>query len=237
MGRIPAGGHAYGDPMKLGWVAVCGVLWVATTACQGHPNAAGAPAVAAGKERGDCRPDKGCDPGLLCLSNLCVRPPPADCQVVADQLASMDLGNYAEAEERAPVVARYKAACDKAYVSKEQGVCLDKAKSKWDAAQCAPELFPELKATGKAGCDRVATKLRTSMSRQMGNTPDTQTQQMFGKVMTVVQESCEQDGWPEALKSCILLSKDGSDGMTECNGQMPSQLQQQLQARMVKAMQ
>src|SRR4051812_45288828 len=74
--------------------------------------------VALGKERADCRADKTCDPGLLCLSNLCVRPPPADCQVVADQLASLDLGNYAEPEERAPVVAKYKGQCETLYVSK-----------------------------------------------------------------------------------------------------------------------
>ena len=41
----------------------------------GKANGSAAPVV--GQERGDCRPDRSCDPGLTCLSNLCVRPPTA----------------------------------------------------------------------------------------------------------------------------------------------------------------
>src|SRR5687767_15742223 len=117
----------------------------------------------AGTERGDCRSaEPKCETGLLCLSNLCVRPPPADCTNVADTLASIDLGNYAEPEERQPVVAKYKAACDKAYVSKEQGECIDKVKDKWSAAQCAPNMFPEITAS-KGDCEKVASKVEAVM--------------------------------------------------------------------------
>jgi hypothetical protein len=224
--------------MKLGILSVFVVGVLGTFGCQRDKGASGPERSALGTERGDCRPDKTCDPGLLCLSNLCVRPPPADCQLVADQIASMELGNYAPVEDRAPTVAKYKAACEKAYVSKEQGECLDKARDKWSAAQCAPGMFPELEASGKAGdCVAVANKIRGAMGRQMGNAPDPQTQQMFAKVMAVIQQSCEQDGWPDVLKKCISLSADSDDAMQSCNQQMPPGLQQKISERMSKAMQ
>jgi hypothetical protein len=211
-----------------------GVLLVmALTACQGDKSApSGLPL---GKERGDCKPNKVCDPGLICLSNLCVRPPPADCQVIADQLASMDLGNYAEVEERAPVVAKYKAACDKAYVSKEQGECFEKATDKATASACAPAMFPELTSSGSGDCVAVAAKIRGQMSKQMGNA-DPQTKQMFDKMIMVMQQSCDQDAWPDGYKKCVLMAGDANDAMSACQKQMPDALQKKMTERMMNAM-
>src|SRR4051794_10101972 len=76
----------------------------------------GAGSSRAGAERADCRPDRSCNPGLLCLSDLCVRPPAADCTAVAESLASLELGNYAPREQRATVVAAKRAACETAMV-------------------------------------------------------------------------------------------------------------------------
>lgn len=189
-----------------------------------------------GTERNDCRADKTCNAGLLCLSNVCVRPPPADCQAIADQLASLELGNYAEPEQRAPVVATYRANCDKAYVSKEQGACIEKATDKWGAAQCAPLMFPEMAATAAGGdCTSVVAKTRTTMAQSMGNVADPTTQQMLALVMKVMQESCEQDAWPDMLKKCILLGAPTTDAMNACNQHMPPALAQKLQERMSSA--
>jgi hypothetical protein len=195
-----------------------------------------------GKERGDCRAGSAnmCDPGLLCLSNLCVRPPPADCTVVADQLASMDLGNYAEPEERAPIVAKYKAACDKAHVSKEEGECLDKAKDKWSAAQCATRMFPELASNNSGDCKKVVAKLEAAMrTAQEGSAETPQLAQWQQTIARVMKESCEQDAWPDAMKQCVLLAevKQGADAMQTCNQQMPPALQTKLSQRLQTAMQ
>lgn len=217
--------------------AVVVVIVFAALGCQHDNNEAGTVRVALGKERGDCKPNKVCDPGLQCLSNLCVRPPGADCQVVADGLASLDLGNYAEPETRTPVVARYRAACEKAYVTKEQGECLAKVMDKWSASQCAPDMFPEQKSTGAGGdCGAIATKIRAQMSKSMTGS-DPKTQEMFTKVMGVVQQSCEQDAWPDGFKKCILAAGDSTDAMTACNSQMSPQLQQKMTDRMMKVMQ
>lgn len=194
---------------------------------------------AAGMERGDCRTtEPKCETGLLCLSNLCVRPPPADCTGVAETLASLDLGNYAEPEERAPVVAKYKAACDKAYISKEEGECIDKATDKWSAGQCAPRMFPEQASANKGDCKPVVARLGNALQGQLQNTNDPSMKHWLDTTLSVMQQSCEEDAWPDALKKCILSTQDvpGVDAMQTCNQQMPPALQTKLQERLQTAM-
>jgi len=224
--------------MNIGWVVLVSLGSMLAAACSRGSSAAEGQAERAplGHERGDCRPNKGCDPGLLCLSNVCVRPPPAECQGLADQLASMELGNYAELDVRAPVVATYKAACEKAYVSKEEGACIEKATSKYDAAQCAPRMFPELASSGTGDCAQVVTKIRVTMMSQAGATLDPSMQQTVERILKAAQESCEQDAWPDALKKCVLDATGGIDAMGSCNAQTPPALQQKIQERLMKAM-
>jgi hypothetical protein len=217
-------------------------VWVmaivlAATGCQRDKTgaSAGPERSALGKERGDCKPSKVCDPGLLCLSNLCVRPPPADCKAIGEQLASMELGNYAEVETRTPIVAKYTAACEKAYVSKEQGACMEKATDKWSASQCAPDMFPELKTTGGSDCQTIANRIRAQMGKQMSSA-DPQTAQLFTKMMTVIQTSCEQDKWPNVFKQCVLAAGENQDSMNKCNNLMPADMQQKMTERMSKMM-
>lgn len=193
----------------------------------------------AGKERGDCRAgDKDrCDPGLLCLSNLCVRPPAADCAMVGETLASLELGNYAEPEERAPVVARYQAACEQAYVSKEEGECLDKAHDKWSAGQCVPRMFPEQASTGSADCKQVVAKIASMLDGALQGSSNPQMKQWYDTTLRVVQQSCEEDAWPDAVKKCILTAQGGptADAMQVCNQQFPPALQSKLQERLQTA--
>jgi len=223
--------------MKLG-IALVVSVW-AFGCSKEAPAGSSRPAL--GKERGDCKPDKVCDPGLMCLSNLCVRPPPADCAAVAEGLASMDLGNYAEPEERAPIVAGYQAACEKAHVTKEQGECFEKATDKVSAMMCAPFMFPKqaVSPPGKdtGDCVKVIARIRQTMAAQFSQVTDPQTQQMMNKAMTAMQESCELDGWPDGLKTCILQAGDGTDAMSQCNAQMTPDLQQKMTDRMMKMMQ
>jgi hypothetical protein len=190
-----------------------------------------------GTERADCNAGK-CNAGLLCQSNVCVRPPPADCASVAETVASMDLGNYAEPEERAPVVAKYKAACEKAYVSREEGECLDKARDRWSAGQCAPRMFPELASTSSGDCKQVTARIESQMRQQSQGMTDPQMQQWFATTLRVFQQSCEQDHWPDAVKKCILAAQDtgGVDPMQSCNQQFPPALQTKLQERLASAM-
>jgi hypothetical protein len=234
-------------------------VWVVAVVAAGCSKAdsgtsSGPPRAASGKERGDCVAPKAepgqprdefaigtCDPGLLCLSNLCVRPPPADCQLIADQLASFDLGNYAEPEDRAPVVDKYKRACHKAMVSKEQGECIANTTDRFAAFQCAPLMFPDMNKAAEAGgdgeCDKIMATLKTFMQKSLAGAQDPQTLRMLDAVFVAMKDSCEQDGWPAAFKQCILTAGDNTDAMTKCNAQMPPDIQQKLTKRMTDVMQ
>jgi xanthine/CO dehydrogenase XdhC/CoxF family maturation factor len=186
----------------------------------------------AGRERGDCRPDKGCDPGLLCLSDLCVRPPAADCIAVAESLASLELGNYAPREQRAAVVAVKRAACETAMVSKDEGKCLDAAHDKYAVAACVPRMFPDVAVgSGSAGgsCDAIAARMRALIAKK-----DPAQDKMIAAATAVVRASCAEDGWPESFKQCLLASVDAD--MRACESQMPPGLQQRMQDRMRKTM-
>jgi len=193
-----------------------------------------------GKERSDCRPDKTCDKGLLCLSNVCVRPPPADCVDVGETLASMDLGNYAPVEERAPVVAKYRQRCETIYVTKEQGACIDKTHDKWSAEQCAPGLFPEL-AAGTGDCNLIAAKLQAMLERQYANSGNNEYMAKWrGALVRTYRESCSEDKWPDALTKCVLgadMTQNAGAMPPDCNQQMTPELQQKMQERLQKAIQ
>jgi hypothetical protein len=168
-----------------------------------------------------------------------VRPPPADCREVAEQLASIELGNYAEPEVRAPVAARYKAACETALVSREEAQCLDKARDRWSAGRCVPRMFPEmaLATTATGDCAAIVARIRTATAKQAAYLSDPKMKGWFDRTMAIMQESCEQDRWPDSLKSCMLAG-DGSSATTQaCNQQMPPALQRRLQERLTKAMQ
>lgn len=161
-----------------------------------------------GKERADCRPDKTCDEGLWCLSNLCVRPPQADCAVVGEQMASIQLGNYAEPEERAPIADKYKAACEAAHVEKDQGVCIGKAKDRWAAAQCAPRMFPDV----KEDCASIGDKTRgVAKIMYRGQA------QYVDAAAKAAALSCTEDKWPAAVIHCELTSNEGPFGYGACN--------------------
>ncbi len=206
---------------------------VLLAACSSEPAATQATASRGplGTERADCRADKTCDPGLLCLSNVCVRPPPADCTQVAEILTSFDLGNYAEPEERAPIAAKYKARCEATYVSKEAGECIEKAADKQTAQDCAPTLFP---VVSPAECGQIIAKVRGAMMKQIQSDP--RMLDMMGKAMTVMQQSCEQDAWPESLGQCALAAGETTDALAACQAQMSPALQQKIESRMRTAM-
>jgi hypothetical protein len=213
------------------------ILCLAVPGCQ-RDRLASDGATPLGHERGDCRPGNSCDPGLVCLSNLCVRPPPADCQAVAEQVTSIELGNYAEPEARSPVVARYKAACDAALVSREQAQCVDRARDRWSAARCAPRMFPELTSTasGDGSCAAIVARTKAAMAGQAQYLNDPNMKKWFDISMDVMRQSCTEDRWPESLKGCLLASDGTPQAAQSCNEQESPAIQQAMQARLSRAL-
>lgn len=207
-------------------------LVVAFTACRGDP-----PAAQPGTERAACRAGSAerCDPGLSCLSELCVRAPAGDCQAVAETFTSFDLGNYAEPEARAPVVANYKATCEQVAITAQEADCIDKARDRWAASNCARRMVPQL--GGTADCPKVRAKVEASYGAQAATfRSDPTMSKWFDLTMQVVQQACQQDFWPESLKTCILaVESTGGDALQRCNQNMPPELQKKMQARMIEA--
>jgi hypothetical protein len=188
-----------------------------------------------GHERADCRPDHTCDPGLVCQSDLCVRPLPADCAPVAEILASSELGNYAEPEQRAPVIAKQRAACEAAHVTKDEGACLEKARDRWSQAACVPRLFPDVQRGTSGECTAIMLKVRALIAPQIAQV-GSDAERMIDKMMPVFQRSCEQDGWPDGVKHCILDTPSGDlAAMQRCSTMMPKSLQDRLQQQMAAA--
>ena len=121
-------------------VVIVAALASGAVACKrgggGDGKAGGSAGPVAGQERGDCRPDRSCDPGLTCLSNLCVRPPPADCAKVAEALGPIFLDNYTPREERDRFAADVRRECESASFTREDGECLSRAKTRQDINAC-----------------------------------------------------------------------------------------------------
>src|SRR5262245_24806891 len=128
-----------------------------------------------------------------CRGNL-----PADCGDVAEQLTSIELGNYAEPEDRAPVVDRYRAACVAQRVTRREAECLDAARERWTAARCVRRLFPEMGLDGDCG------EVTAAMARMMG--PNAAANPQTAAMLAAMNESCVEDRWPDDLKACLIAS-------------------------------
>ncbi len=115
------------------------VLAAALTAgaCAKDPSSA---VPVAGSERGACYGNGTCDEGLICLSDLCVRPPPADCVQVARKVGYLTLSNYTPKERRAAFESDVVTACEQLHLSRDEGDCILRAKSREQLAGCPKPL-------------------------------------------------------------------------------------------------
>jgi len=150
-----------------------------------------------GAERGDCRPDGGCDPGLDCRSRLCVRPPPADCAKVAEQVSFLLLDNYAPREQRDAFVAEIQKQCAAMYLAKDDGDCLVRATTRGELRACPRPL-------GIGDCARIKAHLEqvrgtTGVDAYLVTAADPMT------------ERCRTEAPPPALEQCALAAKNLDD--------------------------
>ncbi len=157
--------------------------------------------------------------------------PLASCDKVAELLASIELGNYASPEQRAPAVAHHKQACTTAKVTEEEAACLARARDTWSAVSCVPRMFPKPAPGGD--CKEVATRVRQSIQQ---TSIGSDAQKLIDKMMPAMEASCIADSWPKPLVACIVAAKPGDLGALEkCNELMPKALQDKLQQRMMQA--
>jgi len=180
---------------------------IALVACK---QGSSAPSAKAGTERGDCRAGGNCDPGLECRSNLCVRPPPADCAKVAEALGFLMLDNYTPREQREPELKKWEEACVREQLSKAEGACIETAADDSELAKCPRPLVPELVGDPE-GCGRVGKRARELIEQGVGGD--------LGPIINVAEEVpdavkqlCIEGRWSAEAKHCLLSVASFEDG-------------------------
>jgi hypothetical protein len=158
---------------------------------------------------------------------------PADCTAVAEVLTTFEVGNAATPDQRAPAVAKHRAACEETRVTSEEATCLRAAKDTWAARACLPRMFPQAAQTGAtAGCAVVVTRMREAVMAEVGSAGSAAADAV-AKMMPVIQQSCEQDQWPAAILDCINRSKPGDmTAFQACSNQLPKDMQDKLTQRL-----
>ena len=177
-------------------------IWIVTLAlavfgCRSQGDGSGGSA-AAGAERGACYGNGTCNQGLVCLSQLCVRPAGADCPKVAEHLAGLLLGNYAPKEERAAYRAGVEADCTKAQLTKEEGECILRAEGKQAIGSCPRPL-------GVGNCATIVAHLKS----MKGGDPYlvTSADRLIARCKTEVPS--------KSLETCVLAAST-MDALDKC---------------------
>lgn len=171
-------------------IAVAMCLAAGIAGCKRSNTPAGPPP---GQERGDCRPDGACDPGLQCLSNLCVRPPPADCKKVAEQLSFILLDNYTPREQRTAFMDEALRQCEAEHLSADDGECLTRAKSRTELRDCPVPL-------GIGDCRKITAHLETLRST---NSVDAYLVTGADRIVS----RCKSEAPSLAFEQCVLAAK------------------------------
>jgi hypothetical protein len=169
------------------------------------------------------------------------------CARSAELVASFELGPQATAERRAASIARHRLACEGAALTAAEHTCIARATDTWSVRACAPRMFEPSAQAATAGaaagagvaasCDEVMTRMRAAIVATMPADASGGGTKMLDRMMGVMTTACSEDGWPDALKRCVVATKPGDmPALQACNENMPQDLQDKLAERMRQAM-
>jgi hypothetical protein len=156
-----------------------------------------------GSEKGACYGNGTCNEGLMCLSELCVRPEPADCNAVARQLGYLTLDNYAAQDQRDGFEHDMAVACTDVMLSKTDGECIMRAENR-AALQACPKPFVF------GNCERIFAHLRTNLA-----TRDRAIARKLQRGEKEFIRECNEAGLTKSEEACILRAMDG-DALEAC---------------------
>lgn len=128
---------------------------------------------------------------------------PPSCRVAAEVMVSIELGNYAAPEERAPLVAKAEQRCRAAKLSRDDLDCLAESRVQADVAYCAPKLYPDVPLQVVTGeqCDTAAKQMRIQLERQLANM-STSDALPFMRQLNAAIDACKRDRWNPAMLQC-----------------------------------
>jgi hypothetical protein len=146
-----------------------------------------------GSERGPCYGNGTCNDGLVCLSELCVRPPGADCAKIAEKLGGLLLGNYAPRAERDAFLAATRDECAALALTEEEGECLLGASHRNALSRCP-------KVIGVGDCGKIVAHLETL-----------RTDPYLVTAVDRLQSRCKNETPSKGLETCVLAAKAVAD--------------------------
>ena len=162
---------------------------------------------------------------------VAAKPPEATCAAVGSSLASVELGNYAEEDQRAPVIAKHEARCVKLKLSTDERKCVFEARDKVTIAYCVPRFVPDLpiQIVDATECPKIMDGIRGRMATL--NAPK---QALWDRKLTALDRSCRQDRWTFTFSECARTNAMAAQP-TDCLDLAPMPLQKLLQDRLAKA--
>jgi hypothetical protein len=146
-------------------------------------------------------------------------PEPLDCDAIAEDLASIELGNYAPRPAVARVVEHERADCAAAGLSDAERACVAAARTREAAEACAPRLVLDVECDAAVGAVRAAR-------RRPGVPPAFAAQ--LDREFAVMTRACDEDDWPVDVKRCLV----GSASFEACAGRLPRPQQAALAKRL-----
>lgn len=153
----------------------------------------------------------------------------ASCTDVGISAASLEVGNYASEEERAPVARRYRARCVRTRLDRAERQCVFEAPDDVTVAYCAPRFWPNhvVDIVDTTTCAAITQQIRL----RTGAAPEGQ---LGERKLAALQQSCEEDRWTAAFGQCAGAMQSASYVVPYCQHVAPAPLLTRLQDRMAK---
>jgi hypothetical protein len=155
------------------------------------------------------------------LANACAR--------TAERLTQFEMGSAST--NRVPTVRRYTTACEAAKLTPNEHNCVANSHDTWTAIACVPRMFPDRGPAALGDCKQVIGRTRAAVAGQMHGAGSAGNA-MIDKMMTIMETSCVEDGWPDSVRSCVLQTQAGDmDALQKCNQTLPPDMLEKLQKR------
>jgi hypothetical protein len=125
------------------------------------------------------------------------------CTLVAEALVSLELGNYAEPEERAPKVAIEEKRCLSVKLSRDDRQCVIDSYDRASVAYCAPALMPKDPQPDRVSveqCSALAQRMRTQVEQVSKSDPNNRA--LYERMLGAALEACRGDRWSAAMYEC-----------------------------------
>jgi hypothetical protein len=125
-------------------------------------------------------------------------PVEATCALVAAAMASLEVGDHADADARAPLETRYADLCRSTRLDAEERACILEAHDRDAAMYCAPRMFPGARVdlVDPSECKAIMTGIRRRMRLPAPAGLGWEIR------LAALEASCRADRWPHSFGEC-----------------------------------